>query len=160
ASNVYNAVFSEPGVRYADRIAMELGACPDGDVGALAADRFQPDCWYVAQAGTLFRSENGGLGWEAVHTFADGTIMRIVPSDDRPGHVAIVVAGDDGHSSRVYVSQDCGSTWPREPVLGFSWSTEDNPQVVRDVCWVPEAHGDLLVATDRGLYRVDLDEST
>lgn len=160
ASNVYNAVFSEPGVRYADRIVMELGECPDGDVGALAADRFQPNSWYVAQAGTLFRSENGGLGWEAVHTFASGTIMRIIPSDDRPGHLAVIVAGDDEHSSRVHVSPDCGSTWPPEPVLGFSWSTEDNPQVVRDVCWVPAAHGDLLVATDRGLYRVGLDEAT
>ena len=57
ASNVYNAVFSEPGVRFADQITMEVSACPDGDVGALVADRFQPDTWYVAQAATLLVGE-------------------------------------------------------------------------------------------------------
>lgn len=160
ASNVHSAVFEEPGVRFADQISMELSDCPDGDIGALAADRFQPNTWYVGQGGTLFRSENGGLGWEVMHTFPDGVITKIVPARDRAGHVAAIVLGDDGRASRVFASTDAGSTWPANPVAAFSWTNDEASQVIRDVCWLPRRHDDLALATDRGLYRVKLDNDT
>jgi hypothetical protein len=157
ASNVYNAVFTEPGVRYAEDVVMELSQCPDGDVGALAADRLQRDVWYCSQGATLFRSENGAVGWEAVHTFGTGTIERIETAQDRPGHVAVAVRGPEGRLSQVFVSRDCGSSWSDGPVAALAWESDELSHAVQGLCWMPAGHDDdLLLATDRGLYTLQI----
>jgi hypothetical protein len=163
ASNVYDIALREPGVRYADSIEMHLTEAPDGVVRALAADHFQADTWYGAEGNRLFRSQNGGIGWELVHTFgtsaATDVITRIVTSSHEPGMLAVIVTASDGRSSRLYVSSDCGSSWPAQPLLGFSWDRDDAIQAIRDACWLPAgAADDLLVATDRGLYRMTLED--
>lgn len=161
ASNVYNAVLKEPGVRYADNIEMEVAACPDGYVASLAADNFQADTWYAAEGATLFRSENGGLGWEAIHRFRAGAITHIEPANDRPGHVAVAVLDEASNSSRVFVSMDCGSQWSEDPVAAFSWPDEDSGHEVLDLAWMPSDNDDdLLLATERGLYRLNIERKT
>jgi hypothetical protein len=136
---------------------MELSQCPDGDVDALAADRLQPDVWYCSQGATLFRSENGAVGWEAVHTFGSGAISRIETAPDRPGHVAVAVNAPQGRSSQVFVSGDCGSSWSDEPVAALTWEEGERSHAVQALCWLPvNQDDDLLVATDRGLYTLQI----
>lgn len=154
ALTVYDIARLEPGIRNVDAVGFEVLETPDGRVGALAADRFQLRTWYAGDATALYRSQNDAVGWERLHLFDGGAITRIVPADDRAGAVAVIVAGADGHSSQLHVSLDCGETL-QGPVASFSWTGEDAPQVIQDVAWLPEGGtDDLLLATDRGLYRL------
>ncbi len=153
SSNVYDIALREPGVRYADSVQIEVDETPDERVPTIAADPNQPATWYASEEGVLFRSENDGAGWEAVWKTSWATIDRVVPADDRAGHLAVIASGDDGQSSRLYVSRDCGSTVLDDPVVAFSWEDEDG-QNINDVCWLPaNSDDDLVLATDRGLYR-------
>ena len=159
ASNVYDIALREPGVRYADSVRIEVDETPDQECRAIAADHHQPATWYVGQGSTLFRSENNGLGWEAIWKAPGATIERIVPAAERPGHVAVVVEGDDGKSSRLFISTDCCSTVSADPVVAFSWEDEAD-QAIHDACWLPSGvEDDLALATDQGLYRVRLGEA-
>lgn len=157
ASNVYDIALREPGVRYADTVEMKLTEAPDGSVFALTPDHFQPNTWYASDREKLFRSENAGIGWEAVYAFNDAIVTRIVTAAERPGCVAVITNGVDGRSSNLYISTDCASTWHTQPLLGFSWDKDDAAHVIRDACWTPaSAADDLIIATDRGLYRMKI----
>lgn len=158
ASNVYDIALREPGVRYADSVVMEVDETPDEHVPAIAADPNQPDTWYASEESFLFRSENDGEGWEVIWAAPLGLITRIVPALDRPGRLAVVVDGADGKSSRLYVSADCGSLIGPDPIVAFSWEDDDG-QAINDVYWLPAgSDDDLVLATDRGLYRFRIGE--
>lgn len=155
ASDVFDIALREPGIRYVDAVRFELDEVPDTGVTALAADRFQPRTWYAGSRSTLFRSQNNGTGWEPVARFAGATIEPVVPHPRVAGLLGVVVTAEDTEagtgSSRLWVSSDCGSSWPETHELGFAWDTAEQRHLVHDIAWLGNEEA-LLLATDRGLY--------
>jgi hypothetical protein len=158
ASNVYRLLEqAEPGVCYVDDIRFVVEQAPDQRVRAVAADRYQPDTWYAGCGETLFRSTNGGQGWEPVGSFPGEEIRRVVPAPaatrpgvvPRPGTVAVATRNLETGSSGVYVSADLGYRWRKVAEL--------DPQVA-DLAWVDrdDQTAALLLATGSGLYEVAL----
>ncbi|MEV0272959.1 putative baseplate assembly protein [Hamadaea sp. NPDC050747] len=155
ASNVYRMLEqAEPGVRYVDDVRFVVAEAPDTAVRCLAADQYQPRTWYAGTGGVLFRSTNGGAGWEAVGRFDGETVVRVVPAPapsrpgivPRPGSVAVLTHRDTG--SRVHLTTDLGETWAQLSGLDSR---------AQDVAWLDrDGVGILLVATDTGLYEVPL----
>lgn len=156
ASNVYRLLEqAEPGVRYVDDVRFVVQEAPDGRVRSVEIDSFQPDTWYASCDDTLFRSTNGGIGWEAVGQFCGETIRRVslAPAagrpgiTPRPGHLAVVTrTGED--TSCVYLSRSLGESWTKLAELEPG---------VNDVDWIDRADsGALLLATDSGLYELSL----
>ncbi|MCP2327988.1 hypothetical protein HDA40_006495 [Hamadaea flava] len=155
ASNVYRMLEqAEPGVRYVDDVRFVVAEAPDATVRCLAADQYQPRTWYAGTGGVLFRSTNGGAGWEAVGRFDDETVVRVVPAPaparpgivPRPGSVAVLTQRETG--SRVHLTTDLGETWTQ--LSGLDSQAQDLAWLDRD------GVGILLVATDTGLYEVPL----
>jgi hypothetical protein len=154
ASNVYRLLEqSEPGVRYVDDVRFVVQEAPDGRVRSVEIDNYQPDTWYAGCADTLFRSTNGGAGWEAVGHFPDELIRRVVPAPaagrpgiaPRPGHLVVVTRNADDNSC-VYLSRDLGESWTRLAIL---------EPAVNDIDWIDRAEvTSLLLATDSGLYEL------
>ncbi|MGH3491039.1 MAG: putative baseplate assembly protein, partial [Actinopolymorphaceae bacterium] len=157
ASNVYRMLEeAEPGVRYVDDVRFVVDEAPSGSVRAVAADEFQPDTWYVGCGEVLYRSTNGGRGWESVGRFPGEEVRRIAPAPAAvrpgmpasPGRVAAVTRRTDGAASSVYVSRDLGECWLKVAEL--------EPGIA-DLAWTGrDPSGGLLLATDEGLYELPL----
>ncbi|RQW94241.1 putative baseplate assembly protein [Micromonospora inaquosa] len=156
ASNVYRLLeHAEPGVRYVESVRFVVDEAPDADVRALAVDQYQPRTWYAGRGAVLFRSSNGGAGWEPAGRFDGETVLRVAaaPAPVRPGivaragSVAVVTLRSSG-GSRVHLSTDLGETWSL---------LTDLDSRISDVAWLDrDGAGALLVATDTGLYEVSL----
>jgi hypothetical protein len=158
ASNIYRLLEqAEPGVRYVDDIRFRVEQAPDERVRAVAADQYQADTWYAGCGPTLFRSTNGGLGWEPVGEFPGEEIRRVVPAPaaarpgvtPRPGSLAVATRNLETGSSSVHVSDDLGYRWQKVAELD---------PLVADLAWVDrdDQTAALLLATDSGLYEVAL----
>ncbi|SCG52785.1 putative baseplate assembly protein [Micromonospora zamorensis] len=156
ASNVYRLLeHAEPGVRYVESVRFVVDEAPDAEVRALAVDQYQPRTWYAGRGPVLFRSSNGGAGWEPAGRFDGETVLRVAPAPApvrpgivaRPGSVAVVTLRASG-GSRVHLSTDLGETWSL---------LTDLDSRISDVAWLDrDGAGALLVATDTGLYEVSL----
>lgn len=158
ASNMYRLLEqAEPGVRYVDDIRFVVEQAPDERVRAVAADSYQPDTWYAGCGDTLFRSTNGGQGWEPVNGFPGEEVRRVVPAPaaarpgvaPRPGAVAVVTRIHETGGSRVYVSGDLGYQWRQLAELDLQ---------VSDLAWIDrdDQTAALLLATSSGLYELPL----
>ncbi|MFY1638010.1 putative baseplate assembly protein [Solwaraspora sp. WMMB335] len=155
SSTVYRLLEqAEPGVRYVDDVRFVLDDAPDGRVRAVAADAYQPDTWYAGSDETLFRSTNGGRGWEPVGRFPGEGVRRVVAAPGgsrsgfvrRPGLVAAVTRAAATGNSGVHVSRDLGESWQR---------VADLEPAVADLAWVDrDGEALLLLATDAGLYEL------
>lgn len=156
ASNVYRLLEqSEPGVRYVDDVRFVVQDAPDARVRSVEVDNFQADTWYAGCEEMVFRSTNGGAGWEAVGHFPDETVRRVVPAPaatrpgitPRPGNLVVVTrTSEDG--SCIYLSTSLGETWTKLAEL---------EPAVNDLDWIDRADAaSLLLATDSGLYELSL----
>lgn len=156
-SNLYRALEqSEPGVLYVEDVRLVLDQVPDTDAVALVRAEGQGGTWFVGQGGTLFRSTNGGDGWEALLTWGDEVVRAVTPyPSTAPGRAEgasypglVAVATDHGDGSRVRVSDDLGGTWRQVAELGFG---------VADLAWVERSGSPvLLMVGERGLYEISL----
>lgn len=146
ASNVYDVVLAEPGVRWVDRVRLLIEEVPNLQVTALVADFNQPNSWYAASQSLLFRSLNDGEGWEVAGRFPDEQIDVIEAHPGRAGLVA-VLTHTPSNAFRVHISRDCGETWAETPYsVNFR---------VNDLAWtLREGTPVLLLATDAGLYEL------
>lgn len=152
-SNLYRALeHAEPGVRYVDRVRVELARVPDSDATALVRAEGQPRTWFVGQRETLFRTTDAADGWEACAVFEGEEVRAVAPyhveapgraaGPARPGMVAVATSTPTG--SRVHVSEDLGESWRRVAELGFG---------LADLTWVDRSGTPvLLMAGARGLY--------
>lgn len=145
-SNVYDVTLSEPGVRWVENVRLMVDEVPAA-VTTVAADSFQPNTWYVGSENHVFRSLNGGDGWETAISFGeDERVLQVRAHTGQAGMVAVMTrVGED--DSRVYVSRDCGESW--ENVTNTDFQIEDMAWMLRDKMPV------LLLATDRGLYELN-----
>jgi hypothetical protein len=149
ASHVYDIVLAEPGVSYVEQVRFTVDEVPDKDVRALAVDPTQPATWYAASGGILFRSLNDGDGWEPAGRFEGERVNSVAPSPQRPGLLAAATQLADG-GAQVHVSRDCGEHWTPAATLAFT---------VHDMAWLLRGIVDvLLMATDKGLYELSLEE--
>ena len=158
ASNVYRLLEqAEPGVRYVNDVRFVVDEAPDGRVRSVAADQFQPHTWYAGSADAVFRSTNGGQGWEPVGRFPEEEIRRVVPAQAasrpgvtrRPGLVAAITRTTEGGSG-VHVSTDLGESWRKVAELEAA---------VADAAWIDrDEAAALLLATDVGLYELSLED--
>jgi hypothetical protein len=146
-STVYDALLAERGVRYADRVRLFVDEVPS-DVRAIEADHAQPNTWYCASGPILFRSLDGGDGWEASGRFEGETVETVRTSPHRPGLVVIACRPGAEERSRLRVSFDCGESW--EAAADLNFHVEDVAVVWRDDSLL------LLLATDRGLFELAL----
>lgn len=145
-----------PGVAQVRSLSLHFAA-PSTGVRALAPDSHHADTWYAGSQGLLYRSLNGGLGWEAMREFRGERILAIRPNPDHPGLLALVtevVTHDASTASaeaqaRVYVSTDCGETWTAVTDLNYA---------IQDLGWLLRANMTtiLLLATDQGLREYEL----
>lgn len=142
-------------MRYVESVRFVVDEAPDAGVRALAVDQYQPRTWYAGRGPVLFRSSNGGAGWEPAGRFDDETVLRVAPAPApvrpgivaRPGSVAVVTLRASG-GSRVHLSTDLGETWSL---------LTDLDSRISDVAWLDrDGAGALLAATDTGLYEVSL----
>jgi hypothetical protein len=124
---------------------------PDSKVESVEADAFQPSTWYAGALDSVYRSLDGGEGWELTARFSGEAIRRVRAHRERPGFLAVVTTLPDGQSSRVHVSQDCGETWdPHVPAAGI---------VVRDLALAMRENTPvLLLASDSGLFELAWEE--
>ena len=149
ASVIYDLALKEPGVSYVEQLRLVVDQTPDQATFAIAPDGAQPRAWYAGSAGTLFRSLNDGLGWEAVLQLPDGeNVSNVQSCPTQPGLVAVASLLVGGSGSRVAVSRDCGETWEM-PGWSISSAVQDMAWTVRD--GVPY----LLLATENGLFELD-----
>jgi Baseplate J-like protein len=142
---VYEILLAESGVSYAEQVRFRVDDVPNQQVNALTADPSQPQTWYVGAADRLFRSLNGGDGWEAVWQFPQETVRVVQANADAPGLLAAVTdLSGDAQGSKVYFSFDCGETWQESLQFGFP---------VHQVAWILRAGTPiLLMATGKGLF--------
>ncbi|MDZ7800548.1 MAG: hypothetical protein U5K81_07120 [Trueperaceae bacterium] len=153
ASDVYDVLLREPGVRYADHVHLEVDSAPDAEVHAVATDRFQPGTWYAGAGGATYRTLDDADGWERVRVDEAFTVAGVFPHPSRPGMVAVLLQDEPQGRWRLAVSDDCGESWrSNEAELSFR---------VYDVAWLDRT-GDavLLLATRQGLFQLPLSDTS
>jgi hypothetical protein len=147
ASDVYDILLDEPGVRWVDQVRMLVDEVPGQAVTTLAHDPFQDKTWYAGTGSILFRSQNDGDGWEPAGRFTERQVDTVRVHSRRPGLLAVFTQKPGEVGSRVHISHDCGETWDADTFqLAFR---------VVDIAWT--LRGDtplLLMATDVGLYEL------
>jgi hypothetical protein len=142
ASDAYEAILSEPGVRYADGLRFTIGETPNRDVNDIIRDPHQPRTWFAATSEALHRSLDDGDSWSIVFQ-ATGEQPRFVRRHGgRPGLVALGVTRAGGGA--IHLSYDCGETWT---TAAAAFNCE-----ITDATWT-ERDGKplLLIATRQGL---------
>jgi hypothetical protein len=154
ASHAYDAILAEPGVVYAERIRFVVDEVPDSAVRSIARDVAQRGTWYAGSGSRLFRSQNDAESWELVHDSGEGQVEAVAspPATDQAGRVAMACnVNDEGApQARILLSRDGGETWAPRATL--------ERHRAHDMAWTSlERAPVLLVATDRGLYRIFVD---
>lgn len=147
ASHIYDILLAESDISYVENVRLHLDEVPEREVTSIGADYFQPDTWYSATGEKLFRTMDGGDGWELLIVFAGEQIELVRASKIRAGMLAAVTRlGDRG--SRLHVSPDCGETWNNLAQTDFT---------IHDLAWTSRDNLPLLIlATDEGLYELSL----
>jgi len=142
ASEVYEQILAEPGVRYADGLKFTIDGTPSANVNDLLRDPHQDRCWFAVTSLALHRSLDDGESW-SIEFQRDGfrpTFVRRHPSV--PGLMVLGAAKAKG--SAIFVSADLGETWG-EPVAQFN-------SELSDAAWVDRTgQPTLLLATAEGL---------
>ena len=142
ASEVYEQILAEPGVRYADGLKFTIDGAPSENVNDLLRDPHQDRCWFAVTATAVHRSLDDGESW-SVEFQRDGfrpTFVRRHPS------IAglMVLGAAKAKGSAIFVSPDLGETWG-DPVAQFN-------SELYDAAWVDRAGSPtLLLATAEGL---------
>jgi hypothetical protein len=94
--HVEGAVRAEPGVLYTTPVELIADDMPDAEISSIAIDRHQPRTWYAGCRSTIYRTVNGGDGWEPLQDFATGagsadeTVTLVRTSRKHAGRVAAV----------------------------------------------------------------------
>jgi hypothetical protein len=152
--DVYKIMSTEPGVISVSQVRLIVDAAPDKSVRALASDGFQANTWYAAKDHTVFRSMNGGKGWETVGRFTGEEVDQIETYPRATGastrHAGLVAVATrltgENEGSRLHISRDCGETWEPGPQTQFA---------IEDMAWMErDGVASLLLATELGLYEL------
>jgi hypothetical protein len=147
ASHIYDILLAERDVSYIENVRLHLDEVPESEITSIAADYFQPNTWYSATGAKLFRTMDGGEGWELLNVFADEQIEIVRANKIKAGMLATVTRVNE-KGSRLYISADCGETWHNLAQTDFT---------INDISWTLRDNLPLLIlATDEGLYELSL----
>lgn len=144
ASDAYEAMLAEPGVRYADQLHFAIGEAPDKNVNDLIRDPHQPRCWFAATSLALYRSLDDGDSWEIVFLNAGDVPQFVRRHPDRPGLIAL--GATRGAGGVIHLSADCGDTWTKTAAM-FNCEITDAAWITRN------GNPVLLIATKDGLFQ-------
>jgi hypothetical protein len=151
ASDVYEVILAEPGVRYADRLQFKIGESPDKDVVDLVRDPHQPCTYFAVTPLSIHRTLDDGDSWSTIYVQQGDSPRFLRRHHGRPGLAALVVAR--GADTAIHISRDCGETWTRDAAV---FNTE-----VSDADWIERDGGPmLLLATAQGLRQFAPDGRT
>jgi uncharacterized phage protein gp47/JayE len=145
ASDAYEAILAEPGVRYADQLRFDIDEAPSAAVADLIADPHQPRTWFAATAQALHRSLDDGESWSVVYQAKDEQPLFVRRHRDRPGLLTLGVARPGGGA--IHLSADCGETWT-PAAAAFNCEISDAAWTIRDGAPL------LLIATQQGLVQL------
>jgi hypothetical protein len=142
AAEIYEQILAEPGVRYADSLALIIQDTPKADVADLLRDPHQEHCWFAVTSDALHRSLDDGDSW-SIEFRRDGLHPRFVRRHPNiPGLMLLAAAKDQG--TAIFVSYDLAETWG-DAIAEFSAQ-------VFDAAWVDRSGKPaLLLATAEGL---------
>jgi hypothetical protein len=148
ASDVYEAILSEPGVRYAEGLHFTITDGPTSDVIDLVRDPRQARTFYAASAQGLFRSLDNGASWTKILAPPGEVVVAVRPHQEVPG-MLVAITRHDPDSWPVYHSLDGGESWTLLERI-------QNEQVY-DAAWINrEARPLLFLATRKGLRRMEI----
>ena len=142
ASEVYEQILAEPGVRYADGLNFTIDGAPKSNVADLTRDAHQQGCWFAVTDAALHRTLDDGESW-SIEFQREGMRPSFVRNHPTiPG--LLVLAAGKGRGSALFISADLGASWG-EPVAQFS-------SEVFDAAWVDRSGKPiLLLATAEGM---------
>jgi len=148
ASDVYEAILSEPGVRYAEQLRFAIKDAPHDRTVDVIRDRRQKRSYFTAGDGGVFRSFDNGRSWTRVLSPAGEHPVLIRCHDDAAGLAAAVTSTEAG-AWPVYLSSDGGESWD---VL-----ERIQDEQVYDVVWSKRGERAVLfLATRKGLRQFEL----
>jgi baseplate J-like protein len=153
ASNVYEALLAEPGVRYAEDVQLSAGALPASACRSVATlvwskpGAREPEAMWLAASGAfVFQSSNQAQSWELCGSFEAREMVALAVS--KGPRLLIAALGNHADGTRVWVSEDAGETW--------TVRVELERHVGSAVCWVARGGKPFLVlGTSSGLFEVD-----
>lgn len=150
ASEIYETILAEPGVRYAHRLKFRIGEAPEKDVSDLVRDPHQPQGWFAVTATTVNRSLDDGDSWSRIYG-KDGEKPRFLRRHPgRPGLTVLAVDREGG--SAIHISRDSGETWRTDAAVLKA--------EVSDAVWIERDGAPmLLLATAEGLRQFAPDGS-
>jgi len=148
ASDVYEAILAEPGVRYAEGLRFAIAEGPTSDVVDIVRDPRQARTFYAASGGGLFRSLDNGASWTKVLAAPAETVVAARCHPEMPGRF-VALARQDPDTWPVYHSSDAGESWTLLERI-------QNEQVY-DAAWINrDARPLLFLATRKGLRRAEI----
>lgn len=145
ASEVYERILNEPGVRYADQLTFAIPDSPEHEVIDLVHDPVQPSAWFAVSKHDLHRTLDDGDSWASVFQPADGEPRFIRRHPSRPGLAVLAVMR--GTKSYAILTYDLGESWAA-PLVSFDFEIFDAAWIERD------GHALLLLATAEGLRQI------
>jgi len=136
-----------------------------GSVISLATDGQEGQVLYAGTREGVYRSRDGGAGWELVRGPDSGAwVLTRVKADTRRAGVVCVMAAPEPESARevgLSVAERIDRVYADlEPLLhlstdtGHTWTHVDVPGIVRDVAFDPTGSGWIYVATSEGVSRL------
>jgi hypothetical protein len=149
ASDAYEAILAEPGVRYVEELSFTIESGPEREVRDLLADPRQDRAFYAATNTGLFRTLDRGRSWSRLENgLPDQRFVCVRADPETPGLLA-AVAERDPDSWAVHISRDGGESWSMRDLI-------QNEEVF-DAAWlVRDARPILFLATRRALRRLDI----
>lgn len=149
ASDVFETILGEPGVRYAEELSFRVEGGPETGVRDVVRDPHQARTFYVATEGGLFRSLDQGRSWARLEDgIEDAHFLLVRCHAEMPGLLAAIAERPSG-AWAVYASRDGGERWRLHDVI-------QNEQVY-DAAWLTrDGRPALLLATRRALRRLEL----
>ena len=158
AWDVYKIIGSEPAVLSVETMQMIVDDVPAASVKNICADSFQADTWYTGCDERIFRSNNNGDSWELIAKFTGETVKYVqsFPVEACTGirHAGLlaVITQVTGHISAIHISKDCGQSWVAAQQFQFQ---------IDDFAWLDrDGLPFLLLATEKGLYELSLDDKS
>ncbi len=149
ASDVYEAILAEPGVRYAERLRFTIEDAPHDRILDIVRDPRQARTFFAASESGLFRSLDNGRSWTRILAPAGERVIAVRCHAEIPGLVVAVSAGDAAAAWPVYLSTDGGES--------FAVLERIQDEQVYDAAWVVRAGRPVLfLATRKGVRRFEL----
>ena len=144
ASDAYEAILAEPGVRYADGLRFTIGEAPNQNVNDIVRDPHQPRTWFAATNSALHRSLDDTDSWSVVFQAVGEQPRFVRRHGGRPGLVALGTTHTNG--SAIHLSRDCGESWSMV-AAAFNYD-------ITDATWIERDDKPLmLIATRQGLVQ-------